>query len=131
MRPETKALYPEHWAVIQKAVIKRRGKVCADCGAKKGHTRRILTVHHQDYDPSNNALSNLDVLCQGCHLRRRARDLSYATKVRNLVLLVRMGQLWLPGLELIIPKNLARVTEGMALATSPRTGYRARQGSGR
>lgn len=32
-------------------------------------TRIIITVHHVDGDPTNNATDNLRALCQRCHLR--------------------------------------------------------------
>jgi 5-methylcytosine-specific restriction endonuclease McrA len=32
-------------------------------------TRIVLTVHHRDGDPTNNARENLVALCQRCHLR--------------------------------------------------------------
>lgn len=31
-------------------------------------TRIVLTVHHADGDPTNNARANLQALCQKCHL---------------------------------------------------------------
>jgi len=130
MRKETKELYPGYWLILRTAIIKRNGKVCADCGARKGHTDKVLTVHHIDYDPSNNQLDNLVILCQGCHLRRQARDLSQATKYNNIAKLIRMGQLCFHGMEPGYPKRLARVVVGKALNTRPLRGHRTRQDTG-
>jgi len=130
MRKETKELYPGYWLILRTAIIKRNSKVCADCGARKGHTYKVLTVHHIDYDPSNNSLANLVVLCQGCHLRRQARDLSQATKYNNTAKLIRMGQLCFHGMEPGYPKRLDRVVVGKALNTRQRMGYRALPGTG-
>lgn len=47
--------------------IKARDKVCQDCGSSKS-----LQVHHVDSDPSNNADSNLVLLCKPCHADRHA-----------------------------------------------------------
>jgi len=131
VRPETAELYPDNWAEISQAIKEARGWKCEDCGSDRYHPRSKLTVHHKDYDPSNNDPDNLVVLCQGCHLRRQARDLAEATRLRKVHLLIRMGQLVFPGMEPAIPKRLSRVVEGRALATSPGTGSRARRGTGR
>ena len=125
MRAETKERYPDNWREISQATIEARGGKCEDCGARSGYSFKVLTVHHIDYDPANNDPANLVVLCQGCHLRRQARDLSEATRLNKVVVLLRMGQLVFPGMELEIPKRLDRVLSGKALATSPRTEYHA------
>lgn len=130
MRPETKALYPDNWAEISRQVIEKAHHTCQHCGRSDQDSSAILTVHHIDYDPSHNDESNLICLCQGCHLRCQADDLREATKHGKVFKLIRMGQLELPGLEVVFPRRLTRVIEGKALATSRRTGRRARQGSG-
>ena len=69
MRPETKALYPKNWPEISQRVKHDRGYTCEGCGqvgSKKGNP---LTVHHIDYNPGNNASTNLLLLCAKCHLR--------------------------------------------------------------
>lgn len=48
---------------------------CEDCGSKKK-----LTCHHVDGDPTNHALDNLRILCKACHqphtnLQRAVRNL--------------------------------------------------------
>ena len=129
MRPETKALYPDNWAELSRETIEAANHICQDCGRSDRDDNIILTTHHKDYDPSNNNPSNRVCLCQGCHLTQQAKDLSNATRYNNTQLLIRMGQLCFPGLEPKFPKRLSRVIEGKALATSQRTGCRARQGS--
>lgn len=129
MRLETKALYPDNWKEISQACIERANRICQDCRRSDLTDPIILTSHHSDYDPSNNEDDNLVCLCQGCHLRRQARDLSEATKYNNVSLLIHLGQSCFAGMEPTAPKKLTRVIEGKALATSKRTGCRARQGS--
>ena len=129
MRPETKALYPDNWAEISRACIERANHTCKDCARTDYGDGVILTSHHKDYDPSNNADNNLVCLCQGCHLKRQAGDLANATRYRKIQLLVKMGQLYLPGLKISVPKRLSRVIQGKALATYPRSGRHARRGS--
>lgn len=36
--------------------------------------KTILTISHQDHDPTNNAPSNLKALCQRCHLTHDAKE---------------------------------------------------------
>ena len=46
---------------------------------KSLRAKYTLTVHHSDYDPSNNELSNLIPLCSACHLymhRGRRQNIS-------------------------------------------------------
>ncbi len=122
MRPETKELYPDNWAELSRETIEEANHICQDCGRSDRTDDIILTTHHKDYDPSNNDPSNRVCLCQGCHLKRQARDLAEATKYNRATLLMQMGQLCLPGLEPSFPKRLSRVVEGKALATAHRKG---------
>jgi len=119
LREETKALYPDNWPEISQACIERANRICKDCGRSDRTDPIVLTSHHEDYDPSNNADDNLVCLCQGCHLRQQARDLADATRLNKVEVLIRMGQLCFPGMEPVYPKRLARVMSGKALATSP------------
>lgn len=125
MRPETKALYPPNWKAISSWTIKARGSRCESCGSNKEDDGKVLTVHHIDYNPANNELSNLVVLCQGCHLRRQARELADATRFGKVEKLMRMGQLCLPGLEPPESKNYVQALRDRAVATSPGSLLRA------
>lgn len=42
---------------------------CARCGGAL-----TLQRHHKDRDPTNNSLSNLEVLCQACHKADHMKD---------------------------------------------------------
>ena len=44
------------------------GKICNRC-----QSIDKLLVHHQDEDRSNNDLSNLEVLCKGCHQKHHCK----------------------------------------------------------
>ena len=118
MRPETKALYPLNWKQISRWTIEARGAQCEECGRTKEDDGIVLTVHHIDYDPSNNDINNLVVLCQGCHLRRQARELADATRFNNVEKLIRMGQLELPGFEVPKAKNYVQALRGRVSTTS-------------
>jgi len=76
--------YPKNWdaiALTKKVSVSWR---CEDCGLKcldpalkselplSERKRWEMSVHHQDYDPSNNSPENLIGLCSGCHLRKHA-----------------------------------------------------------
>lgn len=119
MRPETKAKYPPNWKAISRWTIDARGAQCEECGRTKEDDGIVLTVHHIDYDPSNNDLSNLIVLCQGCHLRRQAQELSQAVGCGKIEKLIRMGQLQLPGFEIPKAKSWRQALANTVGATSP------------
>jgi 5-methylcytosine-specific restriction endonuclease McrA len=58
------------WRRARAAVIERQGKTCKDCRRHEADLKRVglgLTVHHEDGDARNNALSNLVALCEDCH----------------------------------------------------------------
>ena len=61
--------YPPNWKAIAKRVKDEAGWRCIRCDhphdRESGH---ILTVHHLDMNPENNAWQNLLPLCQRCHL---------------------------------------------------------------
>jgi len=75
MRPETKAKYPKDWPDISMRIKAERKFECEGCGQAGSKLtgcncgNNYITVHHVDYDPSNNDPGNLMVLCQKCHLR--------------------------------------------------------------
>jgi len=119
MRPETKELYPINWKQISRWTINARGNKCETCGVKNHAGGKILTTHHIDYDPANNNPNNLVVLCQGCHLRRQAADLADATRYHKVDLLIRMGQLELPGMELPRARNYVQALRDRASTTFP------------
>jgi 5-methylcytosine-specific restriction endonuclease McrA len=50
-------------------VLAAFGHRCAQCGA----TGVALDVHHQDHTASNNAPSNLTLLCKPCHAKAGMR----------------------------------------------------------
>lgn len=131
MRPETKARYPLNWRRISSWTIRARGNKCESCGVRNGERGKVLTVHHIDYDPSNNALGNLAVLCTGCHLRRQAQDLSDTTRYGKAEILVRLGQLELPGFELPRAKNWRQALKDRAGGGRCKSVPRAPPDSGR
>lgn len=59
-------------------------------------TKTILTISHQDHDPTNNDPSNLRALCQRCHLTHDAKEHAHnARKTRAR----KAGQCELKGVE--------------------------------
>ena len=109
MRPDTKELYPDNWPVIRELVIEEEGLTCRSCHRSIWHFDIILTVHHWDHNPANNSRDNLVTLCQGCHLVQESGSLRSFGSLRNEFIALRVGQLWLPGLERPGPKTPDRV----------------------
>lgn len=69
MKRHSTGEYPPDWEEIAARVKEAAGWKCIRCGAphdkESGH---VLTIHHLDLNPSNNAWWNLAALCQRCHL---------------------------------------------------------------
>jgi hypothetical protein len=74
------SLYPADWPAIALRVKTAANWRCCECGrvcynpifpsVRKPDRRLVLTVHHKDHDPQNNAPGNLEALCTTCHLRK-------------------------------------------------------------
>jgi 5-methylcytosine-specific restriction endonuclease McrA len=66
-----KKIYGKDWPLIAIQIKTEAKWKCEECGApqslEKGHR---LTVHHKDGNPKNNTRTNLECLCQRCHLRK-------------------------------------------------------------
>ena len=82
--PMDRSRYPKNWEEISTAVKKEAAWRCQECSLncdpqnyptfdRSQRARHTLTVHHQDYNPANNARSNLIALCSGCHLKKHLR----------------------------------------------------------
>jgi hypothetical protein len=69
--------YGESWPDARRTVVKR-DKVCQDCGRRKEENGRALSVHHikafrsfgVERHLEANALENLILLCNPCHMHR-------------------------------------------------------------
>ena len=74
--------YSSDWSEISLQVRESSNWICQCCGRKcyrpgerPAHLNRsewtanTLQVHHRDYNPSNNNLSNLLSVCPACHLQ--------------------------------------------------------------
>ena len=95
--PDRKNLYPppKEWRAIRERILARAGEKCEVCGVRNGAlgwrhrdgrwqesegccddagpgfrpVKIVLTIHHRDGDPTNNADENLQALCQLHHNR--------------------------------------------------------------
>jgi len=65
---------PSHYKIgeYRKKALSYYGLTCNRCGYNQ--TEYVLEVHHKDRDRSNNALSNLEVLCANCHKEEHLED---------------------------------------------------------
>lgn len=67
--------YNKDWKEISKTVIANAKNNCELCFARNHEphwlteSTVVLTVHHIDFDKTNNTRVNLIALCQRCHLR--------------------------------------------------------------
>jgi 5-methylcytosine-specific restriction endonuclease McrA len=62
------------WRKLRKQALQAARFRCQDCG-RRATADDTLSVHHVDRDATNNALSNLEVLCRGCHKDRHSSRL--------------------------------------------------------
>jgi len=76
--------YPIQFNSLLKKIVKIRfSNTCMVCFRRK---LKGLSVHHIDYDKSNNDINNLVTLCQACHVktsfvRRRAFWINYFNEI--------------------------------------------------
>lgn len=74
MRRKSTGDYPEDWPEIAQRVKAGAGWKCVRCGHPHDRdTGHVLTVHHIDLNPANNAWWNTVALCQRCHLHVQAK----------------------------------------------------------
>jgi 5-methylcytosine-specific restriction endonuclease McrA len=82
-----KSKYPANWKDISLQVRFEAGNQCELCDCRNGEpnpktgSKVVLTVHHLDFNPSNNKRYNLIALCQRCHLRLDAKWKAYKKKI--------------------------------------------------
>ncbi len=60
---QRKKVYINYYTLLSK-VVKRFFIMCEDCDEK-----RAIETHHKDSNRKNNILSNLKLLCRGCHTK--------------------------------------------------------------
>lgn len=66
--------YTHDWPQVAQAVKDAAGWKCVRCGHPHDRdTGHVLTVHHLDMNPANNAWWNTAALCQRCHLQIQAK----------------------------------------------------------
>jgi len=60
--------YGWEWSKELREVIRQRdGHRCQLCGRSQTECKRVLSIHHIDYDKQNNDPANLIALCSRCH----------------------------------------------------------------
>ena len=74
MRRKSTGDYPPDWPAIAQACKDAAGWKCIRCGHDHDPIAGyVLTTHHLDLNPANNAWWNLAALCQRCHLKIQAK----------------------------------------------------------
>jgi 5-methylcytosine-specific restriction endonuclease McrA len=64
--------YGEDWDLIASKVKAEKNYTCEECGATRNlKTKLRITVHHRDGNPKNNERTNLQCLCNKCHLQKQ------------------------------------------------------------
>jgi 5-methylcytosine-specific restriction endonuclease McrA len=65
-------IYGKDWHLIAGKVKAEKNYTCETCGKTKDYLRKIrITVHHIDGNPKNNERSNLQCICNICHLQKQ------------------------------------------------------------
>lgn len=90
--PMQRNLYPDDWDEIAALVKEEANWKCEECGMqcyrpgeKCPDKRRVLTVSHQNHDPSDCKRSNLKALCPACHLRYDAKHHAATRAMRHVL----------------------------------------------
>ena len=67
--------YPKNWKELRDKILKRGKNQCELCPAEnykphwKTGSKVVLTIHHINFDITDNRLCNLIALCQRCHFK--------------------------------------------------------------
>jgi len=74
MRRHSTNGYTTDWPEVAQRVKDEAGWKCVRCGhVHERETGHVLTVHHLDINPDNNAWWNTAALCQRCHLHIQSK----------------------------------------------------------
>jgi hypothetical protein len=74
------ASYAANWKEISNSLRESVGWTCEGCNINLTSDRHLLHVHHIDGVKSNNARSNLKVLCKACHRMEPLHDHLYVPR---------------------------------------------------
>lgn len=61
------SLYPAEFRVVRQSVRDRDGSRCRKCGMTEEDNGYALSVHHVNYQKTDNRMDNLVTLCRWCH----------------------------------------------------------------
>ena len=65
-------IYGVDWPLIAAKVKAEKNYTCEVCGTTRNLKSKIrITVHHKDGNPGNNTRSNLECICNKCHLSKQ------------------------------------------------------------
>jgi hypothetical protein len=86
IKPEHRHFYAgAKWKQLRARVLRRAKNCCEQCGVLNGQAyfrfvrgvwreaRVVLTIAHLNHNPADNSMSNVQALCQCCHLRHDLR----------------------------------------------------------
>jgi 5-methylcytosine-specific restriction enzyme A len=83
----------KRWKAVRQLVKRRDGFKCTECGS-----RHRLEVHHRLSVRTNPelafALSNLQLLCAGCHTRKTRAELGQSSQYENYPELSQQRRAW-------------------------------------
>lgn len=65
-------IYGKDWPLISAKVKAEKNYTCGECGNTRDLKRNIrIGVHHSDGNPKNNQRTNLECICNICHLKKQ------------------------------------------------------------
>lgn len=77
-------IYGKDWPLIAGKVKAEMNYKCEECGATRDLKRKIrITVHHRDCNPRNNERTNLQVLCNKCHIQKQKFYQAYIHRTKQ------------------------------------------------
>ncbi|MBH9553956.1 HNH endonuclease signature motif containing protein [Inhella gelatinilytica] len=74
------SVYAANWREISDSLREALRWTCEGCGIHLANAKQLLHVHHVDGVKSNNASSNLKVLCKACHRMEPLHDHMYVPR---------------------------------------------------
>lgn len=79
---------------LKRRIRERDDYLCQNCGKKELSLKKVLSVHHIDYDKQNNCEYNLISLCPNCHTQTNNQREIWKKRFKYLILIIYLHKVY-------------------------------------
>lgn len=72
---------------LKEKIRERDNQICQECGKLQKELKRLLDIHHIDYNKKNNNSNNLISLCNNCHMKTNFNRKHWERYFKNIMAL--------------------------------------------